>query len=309
MKKYRGKLLSLVGVLLLIVITTTGCGNQSGGKMVYLNFNSNEVFGGQIIRDAVLNSAKSKGINDIEVFDAKGDANLQIDQMKKVLSEGAEAIVLVPANDSIIPFVEQANEAGIPIVTVNRTLNGGKFSNVYSDDYEAGKLQADYLIKTLPQGANIVYLHGESSAVAAHKRFEGFKKECLDKRTDIKLLDVQDGKWSRAEGMKIVSIWLSLFPKIDAVVCGNDDMALGAIIALKAANRFAGCQVTGVDAMDEALQAVAAGEMVQTIKQDAEKQGEGVATNLDIIRKGGTPSDIIVPYTSITKENIAQFKK
>ena len=115
---------------------------------------------------------------------------------------------------------------------------------------------------------------------------------------------MQDGKWSKAEAMKIMSLWLSLFPKIDAVICGNDQMALGAVIALKKANRLAGCQVSGVDAVDEALKAIKSGEMVQTIKQDIDKQGEAVASILTTIKQGNSPSDIQVPYSSITKENI-----
>ena len=109
--------------------------------------------------------------------------------------------------------------------------------------------------------------------------------------------------------MKIMSTWLSIFPKIDAVVCGNDQMAFGAIIALKAANRLQGCLVSGVDAVDEALDAVATGELAQTIKQDGIAQANGVVTILDQINRGETPNDISVPFTSITRENLAQFRK
>ena len=120
---------------------------------------------------------------------------------------------------------------------------------------------------------------------------------------------MQDGGWSKTEGMKITALWLTLFPKIDAVVCGNDQMALGAVAALKAANRLQGCQVSGVDAVDDALKAIANGEMVQTIKQDAVKQAEGAAELAATVENGGSPSNITVPFVSITKENLSQYAK
>ena len=288
---------------------TTGCGGNGGGdKIAYLCFDESDTFGGQIIGGEFKKGAQSKGL-DVEYYDAKGDGNLQIDQMKEAIANGAKAIVLLAADgDSIIPTVEQANEKDIPVVTLNRDVNGGKILKAGSNDYEAAKLQAEYMLKNLPQGAKIVYLEGTNTQKGARERWEGFKKEFLDKRSDVELLDMQDGDYSKTEAMKIMSVWLSIYPKIDAVICGNDQMALGAVIALKAANRLAGCQVSGVDAVDDALKAVAAGEMVQTIKQDAVKQANGAVEIIEEINKGGNPSDKIIPFVSITKENVAQYK-
>ena len=295
--------------LFLVGLLFTGCGGDKSDKIVYLNFDGTDKFGGMLIRDEILKGAESKGLK-IDYFDAKGDSNTQIDQMKDALDANPQAIVLLAIDgDGIIPFIDRANELGIPIVTVNRDSNGGDRIRVFSDEYEAGKLQADYMMKTLPQGANIVYLEGTSSLKLSVARWEGFSKELLAKRPDVHILDMQDGKFSKAEAMKIMSLWLSCYPKIDAVVCGNDQMAFGAIAALKAANRLTGCQVSGIDAVDEALKAVESGDMIQTVKQDGVQQAAGVVTVLEQISKGGKPSDIQVPFTSITKENLTQFKK
>ena len=139
------KCLSLVVLASLVMFLITGCGDDSSGKVFYLNHDGNDLVGGQLIRDASLKAAQSAGF-DVEVLDAKGDSNLQMDQMKEAINSHPLAIVLVAINgDSIVPFVEQANEANIPIITVNRGVNGGKINKVYCDEYEAGKLQADYL--------------------------------------------------------------------------------------------------------------------------------------------------------------------
>ena len=304
------KISSLVIAMLFAVTLAAGCGGSGGGGggIAYLNFDDSDVFV-NIIKTEFEKGASSKGL-DVKYFDAKGDINLQIDQMKEVLAGDYKAIVLIAADGKlIVPMVEQANEAGITVITINRSISGGEHVDVFSDEAEAGKMQAEYLAKTLPQGANIVYLEGEGNQKNAIQRWEGFSKEIAAKRPDVKILDMQPAAWSRVEAMKIMVQWLSLFPKIDGVVCGNDQMALGALAALKATNRLQGCQVTGVDAVDDALKAVAAGEMVQTIKQDAAKQGAGAVELAEQALKGQKPSNVNVPFVSITKENLSQFKK
>ena len=305
----RKKFLGAVAGFILTAGIFTGCGNSSGDGVAYLCFDRSDAFGGVLIGDAFEKAAQSKGLN-VTYYDAKGDANLQIDQMKEAIGNGVKTIVLLAADgEMVVPVVEQANEHGITVIGVNRDINGGEHYDVRSDDYEAGKLQGELLAKTLPQGANVAYIQGTHTQKAARDRWSGFKASCLDRRTDITLLDMQDGLWSKTEAMKITALWLTLFPKIDAIVCGNDQMALGAISALKKAGKLSTCQITGVDAVDDALKAVAAGEMIQTIKQDAVKQGEGAAELAAIVNSGGTPSEVIVPFTSITKDNVSQFLK
>lgn len=296
-------------VLIVVIAVMTGCGGERSDKIFYLNHDNTDFFGGMLIREEVARFAQTKGLN-IDFYDAKGDSNTQMDQMKEALKNNPQAIVLLAIDgDGMIPFVKRANEIGIPIVTVNRDANDGERIRVTSDDFEAGKLQANYMAQKLPQGANVVYLEGTANLLLSQKRWDGFKKELNAKRPDIQILDMQDGKFSKAEAMKITALWLSIYPKIDAVVCGNDQMALGAIAALKSANRLTGCLVSGIDAVDDALKAIAAGEMAQTIKQDGIKQADSVVEILETISKGGKPTDIEIPYTSITKDNLAQFKK
>ena len=304
------KLLKYAAGISLIAGIGSGCGGAVGGGsgVAYLNFDDNDTFI-KLIETEFEKSAQSQGLN-VKYYDAKGDINLQVDQMNEALASGVKSIVLIAADGNlIVPSVEHANAQGVTVITLNRDINGGEKVKVASDDYEAGKLQGDYLSKTLPKNSNVVYLEGTSTQSGAVKRWEGFKASCLDKRGDIELLDMQDGNYSKTEAMKIMALWMELFPKIDAVVCGNDQMALGAVAALKKSGRLAGCQVSGVDAVDDALKAVASGEMVQTIKQDAVKQAQGAAELAATVEKGGKPADVNVPFLSITKENVSQFLK
>ena len=307
----RKKALSAVAAAVLAALALTGCGGSSGGDngtVIYANYKDGDGFT-DTLRDEFKAQASSTGWQ-VEYLDGKNDGNFQIDQMAEALEKKPGAIVLLPADSaSIVPTVQKANEMGIPIICVNRFPDGGEFFKSYSDDLDAGRMQGEFMAANLPQGAQIVYLKGASGNAAAEGRWEGFKKYCLDKRSDVKLVAFADAQWSTAEAMKDMSLWLEMFPKIDGVVCGNDGMAMGAIVALKGAGRLQGCLVSGVDATDDALKAIRAGEMAQTVKQDAKEQAAGAFKLVQQAMQGQKPQDVQVPFTAITRENVSQFAK
>ena len=302
-------------IFLLVVLGCfylTGCGGSGAGeagKVIYANHNDDDAFA-MHLKNTFAEKAKAAGL-EVEFLNGKGDSNLQIDQLNEAIANKAAAIVLLAMDGtSIVPTVEKAREAGIPVVIMNRDVNDPKVIGSLSDDREAGRMQGEFMAKNLPPNAKIVYLMGESFLSVAVKRWEGFKEACLDKRPDIQLLASVDGSWSRAEGMKAMTLWLSFFPEIHGVVAANDEMALGAIQALKAANRLQGCLVTGVDATPDGLAAVEAGELSQTIKQDAEGQAAGAVTLVQGFLSGKAPTESLdIPFTSITQTNVAQFVK
>lgn len=300
------------GMLLpVLCLGLAGCGlmGASSDRVIYANFDDADGFCAQI-KDGFANKAKADGIQ-VEFLDAKNDGNMQIDQLNEAISGGAGAIVLLAADgSSIVKTIEKANDAGIPVITVNRSVAGGKVLRAYSDDKEAGRMQGEYMASHLPPNAKIVYLQGDGTQSSAVGRWEGFKAACLDKRPDIQLLSFVDAGWSKAEALKTMTLWMTMFPEINGVVAGNDEMALGAVAALKGANRLEGCLVSGVDASAAGLAAVESGEMVQTIKQDAKAQGEAALTLAEGFLKGNAPSgDLAIPFTSITADNIAQMGK
>ncbi len=305
MKKMFKAAAAACGVLALL--TLPGCGSQGGaGQKVYFAAHADATGFTGLLYEGVKSRMQEA---EVEFLNANNDPNLQIDQLKAAIEEKPAAIVLLAVDgNALIPAVEKANEAGIPVIATNRDLNGGTFANVASDEAQAGRLQGEYMAKHLPQGAKVVYLMGESRQSGAIARWEGFKAACLDKRPDIQLLAKADANWSEAEGLKDMTLWLQIYPQIDAVVCGNDNMALGALHALKAAGK-SGVLISGVDAVDDALKAVAAGDMSQTVKQDADKTAEAIAGLLQKSLSGTAPTDDVkVPFTEITRDNISQFR-
>ncbi len=291
-------------------VSLSGCGPQdAGGNKVYFAAHADATGFTGLLFEGVKAKLSSQGV-DVEFLNANGDVNMQIDQLNEAIEQKPAAIVLLPVDGyAVIPVVEKVNAVGIPLIATNRDLNGGRFAHVASDEVQAGRLQGEYMAKHLPPDAQLVYLMGESSQKSAIARWEGFKEACLDKRPDIKLLAKADAGWSETEGLKYMTLWLQLFPKIDAVVSGNDNMSLGALRALQAAGREKGVLISGVDATPEALNAVAAGTMSQTVKQDDDKTAEAIAGLLQASLSGTmSTEEVKIPLKEITKDNIAQFK-
>lgn len=162
----------------------------------------------------------------------------------------------------------------------------------------------------LPKNAQILYLQGTPGLYHSKERLEGFTKACLDKRPDVKLLASLPGNYDRGQGMQITEDWIERFPKFDAVIAANDQMALGALEALKTAGRLKGVMISGIDGTTDALNAIKAGEMSQTIFQNAQGQAAAAYRVVESIKGGSAPPpEVIVPFASITKENLGNYLK
>ena len=314
----KGRSFRMMLLALATVFMVAGCGGDNSdkvsnpdGAVAFAIHEQSDGIPGKLLNDV---KAKSEGagwqfVNEI----AGGNANLQLDQVNKMVDDKAAAIVVIAQNgDSIVPAVKRANEAGIPVIATNRDINGGVFTNVINNERQAGELQADYMAAHLPQNAKVVYIKGDMTISAAVNRYEGFKEAIKAKRPDVEIIASNStGDWSEAQGIRELSLWLGMYPQIDGVAAANDNMAMGAIKAMKAAGRFnESVIVCGVDSIDDALASIAAGELKMTVKQDANKIVETIMGLLQQIKQGQSPEkgDVLVPMIAITKDNLSQYK-
>jgi len=260
-------------------------------------------------KNAFIEAAKSDPAVEIKFTDANNDASKQLDQIDNLIAQKVNAIVVVPVDyEGIVPGVEKANKAGIPVVALGIQSAGGKYTFVGSKNLDAGKMQAEYMKANLPKNAQILYLQGTPGLYHSQERLKGFQDSLG--RPDVKILATLSGNYDRAEGMKVTEDWIQSFPKFDAIIAANDQMALGAREALQGADRLKGVMISGVDGVPDALNAIKAGEMSQTIFQNAAGQAKAAFDVVEGIKKGETPpAEKLVPFESITKDNVDKYMK
>ncbi|VBB05753.1 Hypothetical protein LUCI_0964 [Lucifera butyrica] len=311
-----------VGLLLVLVLAlfvVAGCGSSQGAdnskgakKFVvgYTNLADTDVFCTSR-KDAFIKYTKGDPNLEVRFTDANNDINKQLDQIDNFIAQKVNAIVIVPVDyEGIVPGVEKANAAGIPVIALGIQSHGGDYTFVGSKNYDAGKMQGEFMKDKLPQNAQILYLQGTNGLYHSTERWQGFKEALLDKRPDVKLLARLSGNYDRAEGMKITEDWIQTFPHFDAIIAANDQMALGALEALKTANRLQGVMISGIDGTKDALNAIKGNEMSQSIFQDAASQAaKGYEVIQKLMKGEKPPKEVIIPFQSITKENVDKYLK
>lgn len=226
----------------------------------------------------------------------------QVRQVEDAIQKGVDAIAIAPIDsEGIIPAIEKANAAGIPVITTNSKSSGGDLETFIGvDNYEAAKTLAEYMMKELDGKGNVVIIEGNPAGQTSQDRVAGFT-EVIEQYPDVNLLVSQPGMFQRAEAMAIMENLIQANPDIDAVMALNDEMALGALQALQDAG-ITDVKVTGFDGAKEGLEAIVRGALFASMNQAPFDQG-GVAVRAavdvlngkkidDWIKVGGEVCDI-----------------
>jgi inositol transport system substrate-binding protein len=262
------------------------------------------------VQDGMKAEATAKGA-EIVITDAKDDTAAQLSQVENFVSQKVSAIIVVPVDTSAAqPMADAAKAANIPIVFVNRNPSISGVPYVGSDSLFAGTVEMQELAKLAGGKGDVVILQGQVSNEAAVLRTKGCN-DVVGKNPGMKVVATQAGDWDRAKGQSITENWIqSGLLKAGMVVCANnDEMALGAINALKAASLLDTVFVGGVDATSEALAAMQAGDLEVTVFQDAKGQGKGgVDAAVDLVNGKTIPNDLVnIPYVLVTPANIKDY--
>lgn len=215
--------------------------------------------------------AKELGV-ELIVLDSQDDSTKAASNMEDLITRGVDVIIVNPTDsDAIVPSVEAANEAGIPVITVDRVSNGGEVvSSVASDNIAGGKMAGEFIIEKLAGKGKVVELEGISGANSAIERGQGFN-EAIE-GSELEVVAKQTADYDRSKGLEVMENILQSQPEIDAVFAHNDEMALGALEAIKAAGRD--IIVVGFDATDDAVASVEAGDLSATIAQQPDIMGQ-----------------------------------
>lgn len=256
---------------------------------------------------------KGDGVQ-LQFEDARADVVKQLSQVENFISQKVDVIIVNPVDTaSTARISKSAIEAGIPLVYVNRRPDQKDLPKgvaaVTSDDEEAGRLQMQYIADKLGGKGKIVILLGDLANNSTTNRTKGIK-EVLAKYPGIKIEQEQTGIWLRDRGMTLVNDWLTQGREFNAVLANNDEMAIGAAMALKSAGTKPGSVlIAGVDGTPDGLNAISKGEMTVSVFQDAKGQGVG---SLEAARKMARhetiEQNIVIPFKLITPDNVKDFK-
>ncbi len=308
----------LVALMMMALLTgavfANGQQEDEGYKVGYVCNNFNDTFQTYVMDAA---EAYFNNVADVEIVlqDSVEDVIRQQDLVNTLIAQKVDALIVVPVDTSAMePIVKAADEAGIPLCFVNRNPYAGKSlpENVFyvgSQEIIAGQQQMEYMGELMGGKGGVGILMGKLDNEGALKRTEGNEAVIADKFPGIKILAKETGNWQRDQGMTLTENWLTAYGSdLNGILANNDEMALGAVEALKAAGRE-DIFVMGVDAIPDAKEAVGNGSLAATVLQDAVGQGEGGAKVIHSVLQGKTPEPITwVPFVLITPENLADFQ-
>jgi len=262
-----------------------------------------------ILRSQMEKQLKDKGLNS-QFADAKGDVSLQIQQVDDFINQGADAIIINPVDtQGVMPVIAAAQKANIPLIFVNRKPEvklTGKMAYVGSDSALSGKMEIEALAKRLDNKGNIAILMGALSTEEARQRTKAVEDYVKD-HPGLKVIQKQSANWQRNEAVDKTLSWLQDGNDINAIIANNDEMAIGAIMALDQLKK-SNVLVAGIDGTPDGLQFIMNGKMAVTIFQDAKGQATGaVDVAYDMLSGKKTEAYNWVPYHTVTKENYQEF--
>jgi ABC-type sugar transport system substrate-binding protein len=257
--------------------------------------------------------AEAQGVDLIE-SDGQNSAPKQTADIEAAVVQGVNAIVISPLDvNALAPAVEAAIQAGVPVVTIDRRVDGvkGILAHVGADNVKGGEAQAQAIIAAFPDGARIFNLQGQPGAGPAIDRNQGVHN-VLDAVADkYQIIFEQTANFARAEALTVTEAGLAANGEPDVIVCANDDMALGAIEAC-AARGFTKVKIYGFDALPEALVAVRDGTMAGTVEQfPGEQSRTAVRIAVAFAKDGTAPESDLVLLTPVVigQDNLDQAER
>ena len=263
------------------------------------------------LSEAIVAYAQTKPGVKVVMVDAQSDVQKQFSQVENFVAQKVDAIILNPCElEASTPAVDYVKKAGIPLVLVNQTTKSVGDSYIGSNDFEAGRIAMEAIAKKLNGQGGVLMLHGIMGTSAQLQREAG-AREVFAKYPGLKLVDHQTASWDRAKAMALTENWIQAHKgKFSAVFAHNDEMAMGALLALERAGLKKDVYVIGIDAIAQALSAVKEGRLDATVFQDAVGQGKGsVDAAIHLAKKQPCAKETMIPFQLVTRENVPQFLK
>jgi inositol transport system substrate-binding protein len=298
-----------------ILLGGAGCSGKSGGNKVQVVaslHDMTEPFFVAVKRELDAEAGRL-GVS-VSVEDGQSNSAKQTSDIEAAITGGAQGIILAPNDvNALTPGVEEVIKAGIPIVTLDRRVENTslKVPHVGADNVAGGRIMAKWVIDSFPNGARVLLITGQLGSSPSIDRTRGIKEALAVAGAKYQIVAEQSGTWKREQGLTVTqNVLTSLGGQwLQAVVAESDEMALGALEALRSSG-VSGVKVIGFDATPEALKLVRSGEMAATVEQSPMNQARTALQQLvaQIRQHTPMPGASIVPVL-ITQSNVNQAER
>ena len=248
----------------------------------------------------------------VDIFDGQANDDVENSLIENAIINKYDVIIIQPNNgEAQRPYAEKVVAAGIICITTNARIAGiAGASSVDADPYKQAAVNAVAALKQIPQGANVVVLNGPPGNFHADERRRSWKIEFFDKRPDIKIVGEQIANWNKDEALSFMETWIQANNRIDAVISMNDNMAAGALEAVKGNSKFNNLLVYGVDGTAEACLLIKEGKMTSTCMQSAYDLSEKILDTVNkLVNKEATQIDTDIDNPLVTKDNVDEYIK
>lgn len=330
------KLLAVVLGVIMALGMITGCGSQSeepaadgdAYKVCFVARASADTFAAWLTDEI---KAQAANYDDIELtcVSGEGDDNTENGLLEDCITKGYDLVIVQSNNNAAqAPYVQKLLDAGIPVITTNPTthqcdLDGSDSLEVMAgtgtvdaDPVEQASVGANRAVEELPEGANVVVLKGPSGNYHADKRREGWEKNFFEKRPDVNIVGEDFANWNSDEAMDLMEAWVQKGTHIDAIISMNDNMAAGAIEAIRNNPEYVKEDGTttfyayGVDGTAQGCQLIEEGLLTCTALQAASDIAKMNMEYAEKVLNGEMDVTEVrdnVPAPEINKDNVAEY--
>lgn len=263
----------------------------------------------------LVDEAQKLGVGTIE-SDGQNSAPKQTADVEAAVVQGAAGIVISPLDvNAMAPAIQTAVENDVPVVTIDRRVAGvdGILAHVGADNVKGGEAQGEWVMRRFPNGAKIINLQGQPGASPAIDRNQGLHNVLDAQQDKYQFVAEQTANFAREQGLSVTeSLLAGMAAPPDVIVCANDDMALGAVEAIRARNLVGKVEVIGFDALPEALAAVRDGGLAGTVEQFPGGQSRrAMQIMVEHLKTGQPPESDLILLTPIvlTKDNLNEAER
>ncbi|MCL7942111.1 sugar ABC transporter substrate-binding protein [Halomonas sp. ATCH28] len=260
-------------------------------------------------------AAAKQGNVDVVVLDAGGDVARQIGQVRNLIQQRVDAIIIWPTNgQAVIPAIRQAHKAGIPVVVTNSKIAeaGLDYIAAFSgpDNVQQGASSAEMMCEALDGEGRVVQITGQPGYTTAMERAKGFEERLPEACPGVELVETQPADWNREKAQRVMENFLTKYDDIDGVYAGDDNMGVGALNAAKSAGRADEIVFIGATNFAVGYEAIERGEYYGSIYQSPVDDAEAaLQTALDVLAGEEVPKMNFFETPKITADNLAEFDK